>query len=502
MKSTISILLFLFFHSYIAFSQQASIDESIYLKNFNDILENDYVKTLFKKSTLNTDSILKNVKPPKSFHHENGLDILKKIEKTIPLNYHPEVNSFITIYSKGVNVHFLNYMINYYQPKIIEELKKQQLPVELSFLPAILSDFNPYSVNTIGGEGYWHLYYPQATKYGLKINEYVDERRDFDKSTKAAISYLKLLHNEYQDWELTLAAYVCGPTTINNIIKRERGQGDKGQGTREGKTDYWAIYPFLNSKVRDVIPALTALIYNYSTNNSNQIKINPQIEADSFYVETKLTYKAIFDVIDLNKKEVQFLNPTIINEVFPKNYLAVLPKNSCSKMNQFCDSIYFYQDSVLFKPIVTQEDSEIVSTEHEEIIHKVKSGDVLGKIAEKYGVKISQLQEWNKLKGTTINLGQNLIVYKKKPEARSPKSEVSSSQSTPDSYRDSSQSSNLQSPISNLSEIKYILYTVKEGDNLWDISLNYDDVTPDDIMELNNIDANIKAGQVLKIKKK
>lgn len=466
------IITFLFFISLIAFSQKATIDESIYHKNFDNIIDNDYVKTLFKKSTLNTDSILKRVPLNKPFQHENGAESLKSIEKTIPLNYHPEVLSFITIYSKGVNVHFLNYMINYYQPEIIEELKKQQLPEELSFLPAILSDFNPHSVNTIGGEGYWHLYYPQAVKYGLKINEYIDERSDFDKSTKAAISYLKLLHNEYQDWELTLAAYVCGPTTINNIMLRKK------------VSTYWEIYPFLNPKIRDVVPALTALIYNYSKNSSNQIKINPQIEADSFYVENKLTYQAIFDVIDLNKKEVQFLNPTIINEVFPKNYLAVLPKNSCSKMNQFCDSMYYYQDSVLFKPVVEKEDSEVVSTEQEEIIHKVKSGDVLGKIAEKYGVKISQLQEWNKLKGTTINIGQNLIVYKKKTTIGSPQPTV------------------LKSQTSNFEPETYIYYTVKEGDNLWDISLNYDDVTPDDIMELNNIDANLKVGQVLKIKKK
>ncbi len=470
------IITFLFFISLIAFSQKATIDESIYHKNFDNIIDNDYVKTLFKKSTLNTDSILKRVPPNKPFQHENGAESLKSIEKTIPLNYHPEVLSFITIYSKGVNVHFLNYMINYYQSQIIEELKKQQLPEELSFLPAILSDFNPHSVNTIGAEGYWHLYYPQAVKYGLKINEYIDERRDFDKSTKAAISYLKLLHNEYQDWELTLAAYVCGPTTINNIMLRKK------------VSNYWEIYPFLNPKIRDVVPALTALIYNYSKNSSNQIKINPQIEADSFYVENKLTYQAIFDVIDLNKKEVQFLNPTIINEVFPKNYLAVLPKNSCSKMNQFCDSIYFYQDSVLFKPVVIQEDSAIVTTEQEEIIHKVKSGDVLGKIAEKYGVKISQLQEWNKLRVTNINIVKNLFVKNNKKTKALPLAP--------------SEGGKTPIPFERAGDGNYILYTVKEGDNLWDISLNYDDVTPDDIMELNNIDANLKIGQVLKIKKK
>ena len=249
-------------------------------------------------------------------------------------------------------------------------------------------------------------------------------------------------------------------------------------------TTYWSIYPYLNPTIRDVVPALNALIYNYSKNNSNQIKIDPRIEADTFYVENKLTYKAIFDVIDLNKKELQFLNPTIINEVFPKNYLAVLPKNSCSKMYQFCDSMYYYQDSVLFKPAIVKEDSEIVTTEQEEIKYKVKSGDVLGKIAEKYGVKISQLQEWNKLKRTTINVGQHIIIYKKKTTT----------------IKSTSTSKDKEDLPSERGE--FITYIVKDGDNLWDIAAKFPNVTAEDIMELNNIDENLKIGQLLKIKKK
>ena len=152
-------------------------------------MDNDYVKTLFKKSNLNTDSILKNVKPSKPFHHEKGKEILDKIEQTIPLNYYPEVAQFIALYNKDVNTHFLNYMVNYYHPDIKLELKKQGLPEELSLLPTILSGFNPLSSNTSGGVGYWHLNYPQAIKHGLRINEYVDERYDLKKATVAATNY-------------------------------------------------------------------------------------------------------------------------------------------------------------------------------------------------------------------------------------------------------------------------------------------------------------------------
>jgi membrane-bound lytic murein transglycosylase D len=462
--------------SYIAFGQQPNIEKSVYFKHFENLMGNEYTRILFQKSTLNTDSVLKHALSPKPFQQTIGDSLLKSIEKSIPLNYKLEVNEFIKLYDKSVNQHFLNYLINYYQPTIKNELIKQNLPEELSFLPAVLSGYNPNSTNTVGGEGYWHLNYPQAIKYGLVITEYVDERRDLKKSTQAATNYLKQLNSKYNNWELTLAAYVSGANTINNLIYRKQ------------TTDFWEIYPFLNPKTRDIVPAFSALIYSYSVNNSNMISLNPIIEADTFLVENKLSFKAILDVININKKELQFLNPVIINEVFPANYLAIVPKNTACKINQFCDSIYFYQDSLLNKPILDttveeKEEIETVSNSNEETIHKVKSGDFLGKIAEKYGVKVSQIQEWNKLRGTNINIGQQLVIYTKS-NSKEPNNSNSSSASESNSKTD------------------FILYTVKSGDNLWDIAKNYPGVSAEDIMELNNIDENIKIGQVLKIKKK
>lgn len=457
-------------------SQQLGIEKSIYYQHFEHLMNNDYTQKLFQQSTLNTDSILKHAKPSNPFNSANGDTLLKNIEKIIPLTYHPEVSSFITNYNRGVNQHFLNYLINYYQPTIKYELIKQNLPEELSFLPAVLSGFNPNSTNTVGGEGYWHLNYPQAIKYGLVITKYIDERRDLEKSTQAAIAYLKQLYSKYNNWELVLAAYVSGANTINNLIYRKQ------------TTDFWKIYPFLTPKTRDIVPAFSALIYSYSVNNSNMISLNPIIEADTFLVENKLSFKAILDVININKKELQFLNPVIINEVFPANYLAIVPKNTACKINQFCDSIYFYQDSLLNKPILDttaeeKEEIETVSNSNEETIHKVKSGEFLGKIAEKYGVKVSQIQVWNKLRGTNINIGQQLVIYTKS-NSKEPNNSNSSSASESNSKTD------------------FILYTVKSGDNLWDIAKNYPGVSAEDIMELNNIDENIKIGQVLKIKKK
>src|SRR5690606_22480358 len=122
---------------------------------------------------------------------------------------------------------------------------------------------------------------------------------------------------------------------------------------------------------------------------------------------------------------------------------------------------------------------ETIPTPNVEIIHHVISGVETGKIADKYGVKCSEIQEWNMLKVTYIKISQHLMIYSNKKPA-----------------------TNSQKPATNNQQSEMILYTVKSGDNLWDIAKNYPGVSAEDIMELNNIDENIKIGQVLKIKKK
>ncbi len=464
MKFTFFTLLAVIFFN--AFSQSVRIDNTVYTSNFENLHENEEVKRLFEISTLNSDSLLRYVKMVKPFQAEKGAELLREIEKNIPLNYSPQVKAYIDLYAKGTHSFLLDYLHNYYQNDLKEALKKQQLPEELCFLPAILSAYNPHTTNSTGGEGYWLLNYPQAIKFGLRITEYIDERRDLKKSTKAAILYIKQLHHQYPNWELTLAAFACGPTTINNLIHRKK------------TSNYWDLYPYLNPETRDIVPAFSAMLYSYSINNCNTIKINPKFEADTFLIEKKLSFKALTEIIDANKKELAFLNPSINKEIFPNNYVAILPKHLIEKLKQRYDSIYYFQDSILFKPIPIIEGQSVDSELIEETIYIVKSGDVLGKIAEKFHVKVSAIQQWNNLKGTKIDIGQKLSMFNK---------------SLPD---------NVIQPLNTTSNNVYITYKVKQGDNLWDIAKNYPGISAEDIMELNNIDENLKAGQVLKIKKK
>jgi len=455
--------------------------KSIYISEYKNITKSKYLKTLLKKSKLQTSELVKSQSVKIKIDSLNGDSLFKTFEQDIPLTYNHIVQNYIDKYQKGLNTQFLNYLINYYSPTIKKQLLDNNLPEELSLIPAICSGFNPQSVNSTGGLGYWHINYPQALKYGLTVNEFIDERKNIEKSTLAATSYLKHLYKIYNNWELTLAAYSCGPVVINNLLKRTDANS------------YWELYPYLNPNTRDLVPALYAITYSYCYNNSNGNKIAPKMETDTFYVEYQLQFKAIYDVTKIQPKELAFYNPTLNKEVFPANFLAVFPKSKMDKFYQLCDSIYYYQDSILLKPVINEEPEVIIPKNGEPIIYKVKSGDVLGTIAEKHGVRVSEIQNWNNLNGTRINVGQKLTIY----SSATPQQKTTPSRTKPKVVD--------KKPIQsakNKSNDKYITYTVKSGDNLWFIAKNYPGISAQDIMELNGINESLDVGQVLKIKLK
>ncbi len=478
-KKKYFILFVLFFILKTTFSQ----NESIYKSEFQSFTKSNYYKALLKISDLNTTNLPNQQVLNLNIDSTNGDSIFNVIENTFSLTYNNKVQEYINFYEKGSNYHFLNYLTNYYSPNIKQLLTKYQLPEEFHLLPAICSGFNPNSLNNYGGTGYWHLYYPQALKYGLTVNEFIDQRKDIEKSSEAAMKYLTHLYNIYNNWELSLAAYSCGVSNINNLLNRHKA------------TTYWEIYPYLNTNTRDIAPALQAMIYCYAQNNSNGNKIEPKLDVDTFYIEHQLQFKAIEDVTKINGKELAFYNPTLNKAIFPSHFEAVFPKSKMDKFYQLCDSIYYYQDSVLLKPIAKPKVEQfIIPTGSESIIYTVKSGDVLGVIADKYDVRVSQLQDWNNINGTRIDIGQKLLIYSKTSsqnrvrETKAPEPEIEDQEEkiTP-------------APTSNKG---YITYTVKSGDNLWVIAKKYSGISAQNIMDLNGIDGNLDVGQVLKIKKK
>ena len=180
------------------------------------------------------------------------VDRLSRIPSVMEMPYNDVVRKFIDMYASRLReqVSFMLSASNFYIPIFEEALDAYNLPLELKYLPVIESALNPSAVSRAGASGLWQFMIGTGKIYGLEVNSLVDERRDPIKATWAAARYLKDLYEIYQDWNLVIAAYNCGPGNINKAIRRSGG-----------KNDYWSIYNLLPKETRGYVPAFIAANY-------------------------------------------------------------------------------------------------------------------------------------------------------------------------------------------------------------------------------------------------
>ena len=479
LRHCLTVVLF-FCSTHFLFSQKTN--PSVYQTEFKNVGKNQFTKQLItlSKETINTKW---NKYQGGGIHTEDSLFHFNSnlLSLAFPTNTATYKNSYLLYYfsQKTAKCPTLFSLLNYYEPIINQNLNDNNLPKELKLVPAVLSAFNPNSNNQLGGTGYWQLNYPQAIKYGLTVNDLIDERRDFDKSTKAATLYLKDLYDVYKNWELTLTAYSSGVVTTTRLLKRHNAK------------TYKEIYPYLPKQTKDFVQAFVAMNYVYNYDSYGAVILNPTIEADTIKIDRKLKFEAINHVLATKTKDIKFLNPTFNKAIFPSNYIAYLPKGQGEEFTKYKDSIYFYQDSVLLKPKTTEPDF-IIPKEGEPYVYKVKSGDVLGLIADRNNVRVSQLQAWNNLNGTMINIGQRLTIY-----AKSSKYKVKKPRQKTEKKKIKKQATNKKQQNMKIRTV----YTVKSGDNLWIVAKKYSGVSSQNLMDFNGIGIDLTIGQKIKIPK-
>ena len=156
------------------------------------------------------------------------IDRLGRIPAVMEMPFNEIVRKFIDMYTGRLrnNVSFMLSACNFYMPIFEEALDAYGLPLELKYLPIIESALNPSARSRAGASGLWQFMLATGKMYGLESNSLVDERYDPIKATWAAARYLKDLYDIYQDWNLVIAAYNCGPGTINKAIRRAGGKND------------------------------------------------------------------------------------------------------------------------------------------------------------------------------------------------------------------------------------------------------------------------------------
>ena len=337
---------------------------------------------------------------------------LQALPFVIEVPYNEVVRRYILRYVKHSprQLAALQRKAEYYFPIFEDILAKHDLPYELCYMPVIESALNPQARSHMGATGLWQFMPATGKKYGLEINSLVDERMDPIRSTEAACLFLKNLYAIFQDWNLVIAAYNCGPGNVNKAIHRAGG-----------KRDFWSIYPYLPSETRGYLPIFIAA--SYAMNYAEAHGICPATPLTTMASDTIVTtqrqhLKQIADNIDIPLAELRRLNPQYPRDIIPggKAYAICLPIEKAGLYIDKQDTILAYQA----KELIHNRRDEIELLHRTSVnggysingvtYYKIKEGDTLGGIAKKFRVSVKQLKAWNGLKSDMIRAGKTLKI--------------------------------------------------------------------------------------------
>lgn len=296
----------------------------------------------------------------------------------------------------------------YYFPMFEQYLDQFDIPLEMKYLSIVESALKPRAKSGVGASGLWQFMYGTGKQFDLKVSSYVDERFDPVKSTIAACKYLSQLYKIFGDWDLALAAYNSGPGNVSKAIKRSGGF-----------TNYWNIRPYLPRETAGYVPAFYATMYIFEHANDHEIYSEvPEyfnFQTDTIQIKRTVSFDQISETINVDEEVLSFLNPSYKLDIIPaikdRNYAVRLPKN---KIIEFLDkekelyALADLDDSQREKPLPKYFEMD------KRVSYKVKSGDYLGKIADKFGVRVSDIKKWNSLKTSNLKIGQRLYIFPKR----------------------------------------------------------------------------------------
>jgi membrane-bound lytic murein transglycosylase D len=409
-------------------------------------------------------------------------DRLSCIENEIPLNFNTRVYSFINYFAIRNRDYTRNVIQrkNMFFPIFEEMLGKYGLPEELKYLSIVESGLVERSISRAGAGGLWQFMPYTGRSYGLHQDFYIDERFDPIKSTEAACKYLKMLHNMFGDWELALAAYNSGPGNVRKAIRRSGY-----------KKSFWEIYRYLPRETRSYLPQFVAITYimNYDLEHNLLVEdYRYPVVYDTLMINNFLNLKLLAEEINVCYEDLDKLNPSIKRFALPdatKPYPIKIPIDKIEELRAQREEI------LLASSLSGQKELESLSKNtpgstygRERVVYKVRSGDVLGTIAQRYRVRVSDIRKWNNINGNLIRVGQRLNIW------------VLPGNTVP---RVASRSIVPSTPPEVIQKISSgQVYYVQPGDTLWDISRKYEGLSVEKLKELNKLTSNrIQPGQKL-----
>ncbi len=342
---------------------------------------------------------------------------LRHLPCVVPMPYNEAVAQSIGAYCTSERQLVANTLGqgSFFFPLFEDALEASQLPLELKYMPVVLSSLNPMATNASGDAGLWMLPIGRAKELGLEVTSLVDERRDPLRSTYAAAQHLSQLHESLGDWTLTLAAYACGLDNVNKALKRS---GDQ--------RDYWRIRPLLPKEGQDFVPAFIAMAYVMNWYCDYGITPSPcelPAKTDTLMLTRDVSLEQVAAVCNVSMEELRSLNPQYRTSLVPASSRPCPLRLRTDTEMAFLsagDSVYEYRQDELLASKQTVTEVTLSTPAPTPTRQKgkgrgasyvtVRRGDTLGAIASRNSTTVARLRSLNGLRGNTIRVGQKLRV--------------------------------------------------------------------------------------------
>lgn len=342
-----------------------------------------------------------------------------------------------------------------YRPMILKKLEAAGLPAELSWIPLIESGFKVKALSHARALGLWQFIPSTGYKFGLKRDQYIDERMDFEKSTDAAIAYLKELHSIFGDWSTVLAAYNCGEGRVLRVIRTQN---------INYLDDFWDLYGRLPFETARYVPRFLAalhIIENLDKYGLSDIEADLPLAFETVEVHRQVHLKDIAPPLGTTVNTLKDLNPELRHSVLPPSKYAL--RVSIGKTDLLLAAIDQVPLSGPPRPAY--------------VYHRVKPGETLSTIARRYHTSVKKIMWANNLKrssyivaGKKLKIPQRGMVVVRTQTSNQPTREAWNRK-----------------------------HVVKSGDSLWIIAKRYG-TTTQKIQEMNRLTTTrLHIDQVLKV---